>query len=107
MIPDANVKDLMLRAEVVEAVSQGRFRVYAVKTVDQGIEILTGRPAGARGADGKYPKDSVNALADARLTALAEGLRDFAAKDGEEKAVAKKGKRKSGEKPLLQREDAS
>jgi lon-related putative ATP-dependent protease len=107
MIPEANVKDLMLREEVVEAARQGRFHIYAVKTVDQGIEILTGLPAGERGPDGKYPKGSISALVDARLTALAEGLRDFAAKDGEEKAVAKKEKRKSGEKPLLQREDAS
>lgn len=78
MIPEANVKDLMLREEVQEAVRQGQFNVWAVPTIDAGIELLTGLPAGARGKDGTYPKGSVNALVDERLLALAQGLRDFA-----------------------------
>lgn len=89
MIPEANVKDLMLREEVLDAVREGKFRVYAVRTVDQGIEMLTGVPAGAKGKDGKYPAGTVNARVDERLRSLAEGLRDFA-KEGEEEGKPKK-----------------
>lgn len=96
MIPQANVKDLMLREEVLEAVRQGRFNVWAVATIDEGIALLTGRAAGVRGKDGRYPKDSVNALVDARLLALAQGLRDFV-KEGDEGAA--KGKGKGKDKP--------
>lgn len=77
MIPDSNVKDLMLKQEVVDAVTEGKFSIWAVKDVHQGIEILTGMSAGERDADGAYPKDSVYGLVDERLIALAEGLRDF------------------------------
>jgi ATP-dependent Lon protease len=71
MIPHQNIADLMLREEVVEAVEAGDFRIWAVRTVDEGIEILTGVPAGDRGADGRYPPDTVNALVDAALEGLA------------------------------------
>ncbi|MBW2708099.1 MAG: AAA family ATPase [Deltaproteobacteria bacterium] len=78
MIPESNVKDLMLRQDVVEAISKGRFHVYPVKTIDQGIEILTGKKAGARKADGSYPKGSINQRVDDKLKELAEGLKNFA-----------------------------
>jgi ATP-dependent Lon protease len=78
MIPASNVKDLMLRKDVVDAVSQGKFKIYAVKNVDEGIEILTGKEAGVQAADGKYPEGSINFLVDAKLRALAEGLKRFA-----------------------------
>ena len=55
MIPASNVKDLMLRKDVVEAVKEGKFHVYSVKTVDEGIEILTGKEAGQMGSVGRYP----------------------------------------------------
>jgi lon-related putative ATP-dependent protease len=84
MIPKANVQDLMLREEVLEAVAKGEFHVWAVGTVDQGIELLTGVPAGERDREGKYPAGTVNALADERLKSLAEGLRDFV-QEGEDK----------------------
>ncbi len=94
MIPHPNIKDLMLSTEVTQAVEQGKFHIYAVKTVDEGIEVLTGVRAGKRNAEGAYPKNSINALADARLTELAEGLRAFGGKDdnnkGKKKAKAKK-----------------
>ncbi|MBN2141527.1 MAG: AAA family ATPase [Desulfovibrionaceae bacterium] len=77
MIPEPNVKDLMLRKDVVRAVAEGRFHVWAVRDIDQGIEILTGVRAGKRKKDGSYPKGSVNQLVDHRLRQLAEGLRDF------------------------------
>lgn len=72
LIPASNVDHLMLRAPVVEAVAEGRFRVIPVTTIDEGIAILTGRDAGVRGADGAYPKDSVNGLVEAQLRAFAD-----------------------------------
>jgi len=91
MIPESNVKDLMLRQDVVEAVSKGKFHIYPVRTIDQGIEILTGKKAGNRKADGSYPKGSINQLVDDKLKELAEGLKSFAGDRGEEKNEAKKG----------------
>ena len=79
LIPESNVKHLMLRRDVVEAVAAGRFHVYPVATVDEGIEILTGVPAGARDADGAFPEGSINRRVEARLAALAEARRAFAA----------------------------
>ncbi|MCB0104496.1 MAG: hypothetical protein KDE53_01265, partial [Caldilineaceae bacterium] len=72
MIPATNVKHLMLRADVVEAVEAGRFRIVAVSTIDQGIEVLTGIPAGERRADGTWPDGTINARVDARLADLLE-----------------------------------
>lgn len=60
VIPHQNVKNLMLNDEVVEAVKQGLFHIYPVKTVDEGIEILTGVPAGEKLPDGTYPESTVN-----------------------------------------------
>lgn len=78
VIPAANVGSLMLDQEVVDAVRDGMFHVWAVKTIDEGIELLTGRRAGRRRADGTYPPDSVHGLVAARLEAYAERLREFA-----------------------------
>lgn len=78
MIPAQNVKNLMLRQDVVEAVAAGKFRVFAVSTVDEGIEILTGRPAGARDGKKGYPEGTVNYLVEKQLRNFAEGLRRFA-----------------------------
>jgi lon-related putative ATP-dependent protease len=72
IIPRANVRHLMLRRDVVDAVEKGEFRVFAVDTIDQGIEILTGVPAGERDAGGKFPDGTVNQRVDARLIELAE-----------------------------------
>ena len=77
LIPPANVKNLMLKPEVVEAAKAGTFRIHAVETIDQGIEILTGHPAGARDADGNYPEGSINALVAERVRDFAERRRDF------------------------------
>lgn len=72
LIPEANVQHLMLRSDVVEACGAGRFSVYPVQTIDQGIALLTGRSAGERGGDGAYPDGSVNRLVEARLMKFAE-----------------------------------
>ncbi|MEO0051611.1 MAG: AAA family ATPase [candidate division WOR-3 bacterium] len=81
LIPKANLGDLMLREDVVEAVSQGRFHIYAIETIDQGIELLTGVPAGSPGHNGDYPPDTVNGRVKARLRELAELFRRFRAED--------------------------
>jgi lon-related putative ATP-dependent protease len=82
MIPAQNVVNLMLRADVRQAVSEGKFQVYAVQTIDEGIEILTGVPAGDLQEDGSYPEDSVHARVVARLAQIGESLKD-AKKDGD------------------------
>ncbi len=70
-IPRANVQMLMLHNEVVEAVRDGKFHIYAVSNVDEGMETLTGQPMGKRGKDGTFPADSVNAKVEAALTGFA------------------------------------
>ena len=77
MIPVQNLSNLMLREEVVDAVRAGTFHVYAVQTIDQGLEVLTGVPAGEPAADGTYPKETVNHRVSRRLITLAERLRRF------------------------------
>ena len=72
IIPEGNRKNLMLKPEVVEAVRRGEFHIWAVSNVDQGIEILTGIPAGELQEDGSWPEESVNWLIDNRLRFFAE-----------------------------------
>jgi len=79
LIPAANQKHLMLRRDVVDAVSQGRFNVYPIETIEQGIEMLTGLPAGRRDAEGHFPEGSVNRLVEDRLIAFAQARRRFGA----------------------------
>jgi lon-related putative ATP-dependent protease len=84
MIPESNVQNLMLKEEVVDAVKAGQFRIYSVKTIDEGIEILTGMKAGERLKDGTIEKDTVNFFVDKRLREMAEKLREFPAFPKEE-----------------------
>jgi lon-related putative ATP-dependent protease len=98
VIPRENVKHLMLRAEVVDAVRAGKFHVWAVSTVDEGIELLTGVPAGVADARGRYPAGSINRRALDRLTQMARRLaaearrarRGGAARDESEQGEAQK-----------------
>lgn len=83
LIPSQNVQDLMLPADLIEAVRQGKFVLYAVQTVDQAMEILTGVPAGQRQQDGTYPPGTLNRLIDDRLWQLSRTLRDFYGDGGE------------------------
>ncbi|MBI5116237.1 AAA family ATPase [Candidatus Poribacteria bacterium] len=78
MVPERNVDDLMLSKEVVDAVKKGKFHIYAVSTIEQGLEILTGLKSGKRAATGKYPKGTINRLVVDRLESLAKGLKEFA-----------------------------
>lgn len=77
LIPHSNVRNLMLKKEVVEAVKTGNFHIYPVKTIDEGIEILTGRPAGKPLPSGGFEKDSVYDLVDKRLSEMAETSKLF------------------------------
>ena len=79
LIPAANAKHLMLRQDVIEACEQGKFHVYPVTTVDEGIELLTGIAAGARDGDGRFPEGSINRRVEERLAILAELARVYAA----------------------------
>ena len=71
IIPHQNVRNLMLSDDVVQAVKEGKFHIYAIKTIDEGIFILTGIKAGERNSKGKYPKGSVNYLVDEKLRSFA------------------------------------
>ena len=77
MIPHQNVKNLMLREDVVGAIRDGEFHIYSVATIDEGIEILTGHPAGERQPDGSYPAGTVNYLVDQRLGELSDSMRGY------------------------------
>jgi predicted ATP-dependent protease len=79
LIPQSNVRNLMLKQPVVDAVEQGQFHIYAVSTIDEGIEILTGRPAGEMRVDGTFPEETVNELTRRKLHSLAESAKRFAA----------------------------
>lgn len=77
IIPSRNTKHLMLRRDVIEAVSQGQFQIHAVNEVDQAIEILTNTPAGQRDSEGKFTEDSVNGRVEKRLLEFAATRQAF------------------------------
>lgn len=77
LIPSANVKHLMLRRDVIEAVRAGKFKIFAIDHVDQGIELLTGMPAGEPDENGQYPPDTINGRVQKRLEELAEKRREL------------------------------
>ncbi len=78
LIPAANTAHLMLRGDVVEAVRAGRFHVHAIRSVDEGLELLSGLAAGERGEDGSFPEGSFNHRVQARLADLARRRREYA-----------------------------
>jgi predicted ATP-dependent protease len=75
IIPQRNIKHLMLKEEVVEAAASGRFHVYAASNVDEAMEILTGLPSGELQPDGMYPSGTINAAVMRRLADMGEKLR--------------------------------
>lgn len=81
LIPASNVRNLMLRADVVDAVKRGEFSIFPVSHIDEGIEILTGIPAGEQDASGNYPPGTINGLAVARLKLMAENQKKFESSD--------------------------
>ena len=82
LIPQANVKHLMLRSDVVEAVGAGIFQVYPVNHVDQALELLTGMIAGERDAQGEFPAESLNHRICERLIELADQRQSFSGNRG-------------------------
>jgi lon-related putative ATP-dependent protease len=84
LLPASNQRHLMLRAEVVEAVRAGQFHIYTMRTLDEGLELLTGLPAGEPDESGQYPDGTVHGAVQQRLTVFAEALKQFGA--GEEEA---------------------
>lgn len=77
VIPSTNVRHLMLKPEVVDAVREEKFHIWAIETVDQGIELLTGVSAGEQQSDGSYPEGTVHYLVNQRLRTLTEAVREF------------------------------
>ena len=84
LIPHQNLRNLMLREEVVEAVRSGQFHIYTAKTIDEGIEVLTGVDAGKKQEDGTYPEDTINYLVDKKLREMADRLKGFYAEEKKE-----------------------
>jgi predicted ATP-dependent protease len=93
MIPHLNIDDLMLRKDVVEAVKEQKFHIYPVKTIDQGIEILTGVEAGEKLENGLFKEETVNGLVDKKLRELGLKIKEFEG-GGEEGTKEEKKKRK-------------
>ena len=83
IIPHQNTKDLLLRPDVVEAVEQKSFHIWAIKSIDKGIELLTGVPAGRHLASGRFSKGSVKAAVDRRLSEMAITLQNFGRENNE------------------------
>ena len=77
LIPVSNVKNLVLRQDVIDAVKAGRFQIYPIENVDQGIEVLTGMPAGEPDEEGMYPADTINGRVQARLEELAKKREEY------------------------------
>ena len=82
LIPASNVENLMLHTDVIEAARARQFKIFPVSTIDQGIELLTGCPAGKRQRNGRFPEGSVNALVERQLREFAQTRRRFADTDG-------------------------
>ena len=92
MLPRQNVQDLILRPDVIEAVRRGKFHLYPVKTVSEGISVLTGVPGGVRQANGAFTPGSVLAQADEKLRRMALTLETWTRQDKNNNEV--NGKRK-------------
>jgi lon-related putative ATP-dependent protease len=87
MIPESNVQNLMLKEEVVDAVKAGQFNIYSVKTIGEGIEVLTGTKAGERRADGTFEEGTVNYHVDTQLKEMAEKLKEYTPFQIQEKKI--------------------
>jgi lon-related putative ATP-dependent protease len=79
VIPKSNVKNLMLKEEVVDTIREGRFHIYPVETIEEGIEVLTGVKAGQKTPDGTYPEGTINYLVQKRLSEMAESAKSYKA----------------------------
>jgi ATP-dependent Lon protease len=115
VIPVQNERHLMLRQDIVDAVKKGKFHVYSVGDIDEGIELLLGKTAGKMRADGAYPADSVHGLVMKRLKAMnesmamlaergvAKAIKDEEAKPAKVKKVAQAKKAKKAKKNVVKK----
>jgi ATP-dependent Lon protease len=83
LIPEANVKDLMLKTKVVEAVREKQFNIFPISHIEQGLEILTGKKAGKKKKDGTYPRNTLNFKIEEQLRRLNELLKEATGKEKE------------------------
>jgi lon-related putative ATP-dependent protease len=88
LIPESNIDNLMLKETVVEAIKAGKFHIWPVRSIDEGIEVLTGTKAGTRQPDGKFEPDTVNARVDERLRKMAEALQKFGKEENHKQKAA-------------------
>ena len=93
IIPHQNVRNLMLKQEVIDAIKDGRYHIWPVASIDEGIQILTGVPAGEIGLNGEYPSDSVHGRASRKIDEFAERLKEFTVPEAEEKPEEEEGRR--------------
>jgi predicted ATP-dependent protease len=77
VIPESNVENLMLKEELVEDIKEGRFQIWPVKDIDDGIEVLTGVKAGERKPDGSYDEGTINYLVQRQLIEMAERIKEY------------------------------
>ena len=77
IIPYQNVRNLSLNDDIINSVEKGLFHIYAVKTINEGIEILTGVPAGSKDVNGEFQKGTINYLAYQKLKKFAEDSKGF------------------------------
>ena len=87
MIPESNVQNLMLKEEVLDAVKEGKFNIYSVKSIDEGIEVLTDTRAGQRKPDGSFEEGTVNFLVDKTLREMADKLKEYPAVEMKPKRI--------------------
>ncbi|MBU1627391.1 AAA family ATPase, partial [bacterium] len=90
IIPKQNVPDLMLREDIVKAVERNKFRIFAVATIDEGLEILTGYEVGKRDKTGKYPKGTLNFLVEKKLQDISKALKEEDSEDKKKPGTKKK-----------------
>ena len=87
IIPDTNIKHLMLKPEIIKSVKKGNFAIYGVKSIDEGISILTGTKAGEINKKGKFPKNSINGMVVARLEKLSRKIKKFRHSKDDKKSI--------------------
>ncbi len=85
IIPTRNVKNLMLKKDVAEAVKEGKFFIYPIQRVEEGLEIITGMQVGGLREDGTYPEGTINYLVVKRLTEISEAVKEKKEEEKEEK----------------------
>ncbi|HPI33594.1 MAG TPA: ATP-dependent protease, partial [candidate division Zixibacteria bacterium] len=96
IIPHQNVNDLLIRPDVIAAVKARRFHIWPIRTIAEAIEILTGLPAGKRGANGRFPKGTVFGIVDEKLMEMALTLQNFGRDDESSNRTDSAGKKRAG-----------